>query len=161
MTNTLDTPIEAMERGYPLHGRPTGSRNPAVVMVDTAGDSVPIGRWSRRRRSSRSTRPSSNRSGGGRGGKDGATGENPIDGEPVPSKTSIDVTVGTTVTVKTPGGGGHGDPSDREDSDRERDRRDETARLSRRLGLVVPSATTTAEPDPVDDTVGKRDSRCP
>jgi N-methylhydantoinase B len=48
------------------------------------------------------------------GGEDGATGENLIDGEAVPAKTTVDVAAGTTVTVKTPGGGGHGKPEEEE-----------------------------------------------
>ncbi|AHF99174.1 5-oxoprolinase [Halostagnicola larsenii XH-48] len=56
----------------------------------------------------------------------GAAGESPREGETtVAAKTTVDVPVGTTVTVRTPGGGGHGDPSDRETAALERDRADE------------------------------------
>jgi N-methylhydantoinase B len=58
------------------------------------------------------------------GGEAGATGVNLIDGDPVPAKTTVDVGPGTTVTVLTPGGGGYGDPSERDASARERDRTD-------------------------------------
>jgi N-methylhydantoinase B len=58
------------------------------------------------------------------GGEDGATGENLVDGEAVPAKASVDVEAGTTVSVLTPGGGGHGDPEQRDPDARERDRRD-------------------------------------
>jgi len=58
------------------------------------------------------------------GGEDGATGENVVDGEAVPAKASLDVEAGTTVSIRTPGGGGHGDPDDRAPDARARDRRD-------------------------------------
>jgi N-methylhydantoinase B len=58
------------------------------------------------------------------GGKPGATGENLIDGDAVPAKTTVDVELGTTVTVRTPGGGGYGDPSERDPAASERDRAD-------------------------------------
>jgi len=48
------------------------------------------------------------------GGESGALGENLIDGEPVPAKTTVDVEAGTTVTVRTPGGGGYGDAAERD-----------------------------------------------
>ncbi|MCO8268358.1 hydantoinase B/oxoprolinase family protein, partial [Haloferax sp. AB510] len=56
--------------------------------------------------------------------EDGATGQNLVDGEAVPSKTTRDVPAGTTVTVRTPGGGGHGDPDDRDDDAARRDHED-------------------------------------
>ncbi|EMA50057.1 N-methylhydantoinase B, partial [Halococcus morrhuae DSM 1307] len=59
------------------------------------------------------------------GGEDGATGENRIDGESVPAKTTREVAADTTVTVRTPGGGGHGDPTERDPALVERDRADE------------------------------------
>ena len=52
------------------------------------------------------------------GGEDGTVGQNLIDGEPVPAKTTIDVEAGTTVTVLTPGGGGHGAATSSDEPDR-------------------------------------------
>ncbi|MDJ1430614.1 hydantoinase B/oxoprolinase family protein [Halostagnicola sp. A-GB9-2] len=55
------------------------------------------------------------------------SGTTDADGTAVAAKTTVDVPAGTTVTVRTPGGGGHGDPDDREQAAIERDRADEKA----------------------------------
>jgi N-methylhydantoinase B len=127
MTNTLNTPVEALETAYPLHVERYGFR------PDSGGDGrfrgglglersvtvqadATVSLLTERRR----IPPS-----GLAGGEDGAVGRNLIDGEPVAAKTSVDVDAGTTVTVLTPGGGGHGDPADRDAELRERDRLDE------------------------------------
>ncbi|MGB9951182.1 hydantoinase B/oxoprolinase family protein [Haloarcula marismortui] len=126
MTNTLNTPVEAMETEYPLRveryalrpssggdGRYRGGLGlERTVTVET---DATVSLLTERRR----TAPD-----GIDGGKDGATGENLVDGEPVPAKASVDVEAGTTVSVRTPGGGGHGDPAERDPAARERDRRD-------------------------------------
>jgi N-methylhydantoinase B len=126
MTNTLNTPVEALEAEYPLHVeryalRPSsggdgryrgglGLERSLTVQTDAT-----VSLLTERRR----TAPA-----GVNGGEDGATGENRIDGEVVPSKVSRDVDAGTTLTVRTPGGGGHGPPDERDADARERDRRD-------------------------------------
>ena len=126
MTNTLNTPVEAMETEYPLRveryalrpssggdGRYRGGLGlERTVTVET---DATVSLLTERRR----TAPA-----GVNGGQDGATGENLVDGEAVPAKASIDVEAGTTVSIKTPGGGGHGDPDERDRAARERDRRD-------------------------------------
>ncbi|WP_324663550.1 hydantoinase B/oxoprolinase family protein [Haloarcula sediminis] len=126
MTNTLNTPVESMETEYPLRveryalrpasggdGRHRGGLGlERTVTVET---DATVSLLTERRR----TAPA-----GVNGGEDGATGENRIDGEAVPAKASLDVEAGTTVSILTPGGGGHGDPDDRDPDARERDRRD-------------------------------------
>jgi N-methylhydantoinase B len=126
MTNTLNTPVEAMEAEYPLRveryalrpssggdGRYRGGLGlERTVTVET---DATVSLLTERRR----TAPA-----GIDGGEDGATGENLIDGDSVPAKASVDVEAGTTVAVRTPGGGGHGDPAERDPEARERDRRD-------------------------------------
>ncbi|WP_336338416.1 hydantoinase B/oxoprolinase family protein [Haloarcula brevis] len=126
MTNTLNTPVEAMETEYPLRveryalrpssggdGRHRGGLGlERTVTVET---DATVSLLTERRR----TAPA-----GIDGGEDGATGANLVDGEPVPAKASVDVAAGTTVSVLTPGGGGHGDPADRDPDARARDRRD-------------------------------------
>ncbi|MUW13883.1 hydantoinase B/oxoprolinase family protein [Halorubrum sp. CBA1125] len=125
MTNTLNTPVEALETEYPLRveryalrpgsggdGRYRGGLGlERTVTVETAAT---VSLLTDRRR----TAPA-----GLDGGEDGAVGENRVDGEPVPAKASIDVDAGATVTVRTPGGGGHGDPAERDPDARKRDRR--------------------------------------
>ena len=126
MTNTLNTPIEALETEYPLFveryalrggsggdGRHRGGLGiERSVRVET--DAVVSLLTERRRHAPQ----------GVAGGGPGEVGENLIDGDPVPAKTTVEVAAGTTVTVRTPGGGGYGDPSERPAEDRERDRRD-------------------------------------
>ena len=126
MTNTLNTPIEALETEYPLsvdrYALRSGSGGDGQyrgglgiersVTVET--DAV-VSLLTERRR---------NAPQGAAGGKPGATGENLIDGDPVPAKTTVEVDAGTTVTVRTPGGGGYGDPDERAAAARARDRRD-------------------------------------
>ena len=123
MTNTLNTPIEALEAEYPLaveryafrpdtggRGRHRGGLGlERTVRVETAAT---VSLLTERRR----VAPQ-----GIGGGEAGATGENLIDGEAVDAKTTVDVPAGTTVTVRTPGGGGHGDPNERDPEAIERD----------------------------------------
>jgi len=126
MTNTLNTPVEAMETEYPIRveryalrpssggdGRYRGGLG--LERTVTVGTDATVSLLTERRR----TAPA-----GLDGGGDGSRGENLIDGESVPSKTSVEVGAGTTVSIRTPGGGGHGDPADRDPAARERDRRD-------------------------------------
>ena len=126
MTNTLNTPIEALETEYPLSveryalrpgsggdGRHRGGLGiERSVTVET--DAVVSLLTERRRHAPQ----------GAEGGAPGAVGENLINGDPVPAKATIEVEAGTTVTVRTPGGGGYGDPADRPPEERERDRLD-------------------------------------
>jgi len=127
MTNTLNTPVEALEAEYPLRvnryalrassggdGRYRGGLGlERTVTVET---DATVSLLTERRR----TAPT-----GIDGGEDGATGRNLVNGDAVPAKTSLDVEAGTTVSIRTPGGGGHGDPADRDIDARECDRADE------------------------------------
>ena len=129
MTNTLNTPVEALEAAYPLRveryalrpdsggdGRQRGGLGlERSVRVETAAT---VSLLTERRRHAPAGRE---------GGDPGALGENLIDGEPVPAKATVDVGPGTTVTVRTPGGGGYGDPAERDPAARARDRADGTA----------------------------------
>nr|WP_276236212.1 hydantoinase B/oxoprolinase family protein [Halosegnis sp. DT85] len=126
MTNTLNTPVESIETEYPLRVERYGFRPDSggdgeyrgglgLVRELTVGeDSVVSLLTERRRRAPK----------GAAGGADGATGANRIDGEQVLAKTTRDAPAGTTVTVFTPGGGGYGDPGERDPEARERDRAD-------------------------------------
>jgi N-methylhydantoinase B len=126
MTNTLNTPVEALEAAYPLAveryalrpgsggtGRYRGGLG--IERSVTLGTDATVSLLTERRR----IHPR-----GIAGGEDGATGENLIDGEEVPAKTTREVEAGTTVTVRTPGGGGHGPPDERDAACEERDRAD-------------------------------------
>lgn len=114
MTNTLNTPVEALEREYPLRvkeyalreGSGGGGKNQggdglvrAFVVLEDASVSFLTDR--------RETTPE-----GAEGGGDGATGENLVDGENVGGRAVVEVDAGTLVEVRTPGGGGYGKSDD-------------------------------------------------
>ncbi|WP_122088570.1 hydantoinase B/oxoprolinase family protein [Halalkalicoccus subterraneus] len=124
MTNTLNTPIESLETEYPLRveeyslregsgGRGRHRGGLGLVRSVRVEESATVSLLTERRR--RGPR-------GLAGGEDGTPGENLISGESVPAKTTRDVPAGALITVKTPGGGGHGDPDERDPELAERDR---------------------------------------
>ncbi|ELY92493.1 5-oxoprolinase [Natrialba hulunbeirensis JCM 10989] len=115
MTNTLNTPVESLETEYPLRveryalregsgGRGRFRGGEGLERTVTVEADATISLLTERRRHAPA---------GVAGGDDGSTGENLLDGEPVPAKTTVDVDAGTTVTLRTPGGGGHGEPEEK------------------------------------------------
>ena len=126
MTNTMNTPVEAIEREYPLlveryclrpdsggdgeYRGGTGIERSIRLLTDAT-----VSLLTERRQ----TAPA-----GRNGGAPGTTGENRFDGESVGAKITRLLTAGSVVTVRTPGGGGYGDPSDREETARNADRLD-------------------------------------
>ncbi|WP_435157797.1 hydantoinase B/oxoprolinase family protein [Haladaptatus sp. DFWS20] len=126
MTNTLNTPVEALEAEYPLFVEEYGLRENSggrgehrgglgVVRSVTVEADATVSLLTERRR----VAPR-----GIAGGNDGEPGENRIADDVVPAKTTRDVSAGTTITVNTPGGGGHGFADDRNPEEIERDRSD-------------------------------------
>ncbi|MFB6311187.1 MAG: hydantoinase B/oxoprolinase family protein [Salinirussus sp.] len=112
MTNTLNTPIEALEGTYPLRVTEYGIRRGSggngarhggdgLVREVEVGTPATVSLLTERRRHGPR---------GLAGGADGTPGRNLIDGEPVGAKVTRDVPEGTTVRIETPGGGGHGEP---------------------------------------------------
>lgn len=110
MTNTLNTPVEALELEYPLHvetyelvpgsggkGRHRGGDGIERVIRVLEPCSVSLLTDSRRH-------PPAGASGGG----DGAVGVNTLDGKHLPAKVSRDLRAGQVIGVITPGGGGWG-----------------------------------------------------
>ncbi|WEL18302.1 N-methylhydantoinase B [Halorhabdus sp. SVX81] len=122
MTNTENTPVEALEAAYPLRveaysiRRGSGGEGECAggdglrrsIRVETAAT---VSLLTERRRHAPAGRA---------GGGDGATGRNLIDGAAVEAKVTREVGAGTVVTVLTPGGGGYGavvrGPTDVDDS---------------------------------------------
>jgi N-methylhydantoinase B len=111
MTNTLNTPIEALELEYPMRveryelaegsggeGRHRGGDG--IVRAIRVLEPATVSLLTDRRR---------HRPQGARGGGPGAEGCNRIDGEPVPAKTGRRLPAGSTVELHTPGGGGWGE----------------------------------------------------
>ena len=121
MTNTLNTPIEALEIAYPLRveryelrrdSGGAGRRRGGLGIrreIRVLGHRARLSLLADRRR----TRPY-----GVRGGLPGEPGADAliIGGEerPLPGKGTVVVEPGTVVRVETPGGGGYGDPQERE-----------------------------------------------
>jgi N-methylhydantoinase B len=112
MSNTLNTPIEALELGYPLRVRRYALRRGSggagrhrggdgVIRELEALEPCRFSVVSERRTRSPA---------GARGGKSGAPGHNLLSGEEIPAKATIDLDAGDVVTIETPGGGGYGSP---------------------------------------------------
>ncbi len=110
MSNTLSTPVEALELQYPLRVERYGLRpgsggtgehrgGDGVVRELRALEPCRLSLLTERR----ATSPS-----GARGGGDGAPGRNRVNGRDVPAKVTLDLDAGDVVTIETPGGGGYG-----------------------------------------------------
>jgi N-methylhydantoinase B len=110
MSNTLSTPIEALELQYPLRveryalrlgsgGRGVHRGGDGVVRELRVLENCRLSILSERR----ARAPQ-----GERGGSPGAPGRNLLNGEPLPAKVTRDLVAGDVVTVETPGGGGFG-----------------------------------------------------
>jgi len=114
MTNTQNTPIEALEAAFPLRVEQYALRDGTggagvhrggdglVREIRLLADATVSLLTERRRYAPR----------GVAGGSDGTVGRNLIDGEVVAAKLTRECDAGTTVTVETPGGGGHGSQTD-------------------------------------------------
>ena len=112
MSNTLNTPVEALESEFPLRVRELSVRRGSGGKGHyDGGDGIvreiealaPM-RYSliteRRRHPPR----------GRDGGEDGAPGRNTRDGETLPSKAEGELRPGNRLRIETPGGGAHGGP---------------------------------------------------
>ena len=110
MSNTLSTPVEALELQYPMRveryelrlgsggaGRHRGGDgvHREVRVLEDCRLSIISER--------RAHAPQ-----GERGGGPGASGRNLLNGEPLPAKVTRDLAAGDVVTIETPGGGGWG-----------------------------------------------------
>jgi N-methylhydantoinase B len=113
MSNTLNTPIEALEREYPLRieryalrSRTGGAgRHPGgdgVVRVYRVLADCRLGLMTERRRHGPH---------GAEGGAAGAPGSNRLNGRRLPAKCSLDLKAGDVLEIRTPGGGGWGTPA--------------------------------------------------
>jgi len=119
MSNSLNTPIEALEHSYPFRLTAYGIRR------GSGGDGLHRGGDGLRRdvmvlTPARVTLLSERRAtgpGGARGGSDGAAGENLLIREgqekPLPGKATFSVETGDVISIRSPGGGGWGAPPTR------------------------------------------------
>ncbi|MDQ3992417.1 MAG: hydantoinase B/oxoprolinase family protein [Actinomycetota bacterium] len=112
MSNTLTTPIEALELAYPLRverwalrlgsggaGRRRGGDG--VTRELRALEACRLSVVSERRRHAPQ---------GAAGGEPGLPGRNMLNGEELPAKAARDLAPGDVLTIETPGGGGFGPP---------------------------------------------------
>jgi len=110
MSNTLNTPIEALERAYPLRvtryelRRGTGGEGrfrggDGVVREIEALEPMSFSLIAERRRHAPR---------GSAGGDDGARGVDTLDDQPLSGKAVGDLASGQRLRIETPGGGGHG-----------------------------------------------------
>jgi N-methylhydantoinase B len=113
MTNTLNTPIEALELEMPLRVERY------ELLYGTGGDGTHPG-GDGLVRSIRAMGPTTvclitdrrrHAPAGSRGGDDGVPGRNEVDGGEVGPKVCLDLEEGSVVSVFTPGGGGWGPPA--------------------------------------------------
>jgi N-methylhydantoinase B len=110
MSNTLSTPTEALEVGYPLRVRRHALRiGSGGAGAHRGGDGVvrELEALEPCRLSIVADRRA-NPPRGARGGRPGATGRNLLNGVELPAKVSTDLEAGDVVTIETPGGGGYG-----------------------------------------------------
>ena len=110
MSNTLSTPAEALELGYPIRverhelrlgsgGRGRHRGGDGVVRELRVLEACRLSLVGERR-----TRAPQ----GAHDGEPGALGRNLLNGEELPAKVSRDLAAGDLVRVETPGGGGFG-----------------------------------------------------
>jgi N-methylhydantoinase B len=110
MSNTLNTPIESLERAYPIRideyslragsggeGRYRGGEGIVRRYRVTAPCTVTL-LTERRRHAPK----------GAQGGAQGQPGRNLLNGSPLPAKCRVELEAGDVVTLETPGGGGWG-----------------------------------------------------
>jgi N-methylhydantoinase B len=109
MSNTLNTPVEALESEFPLRVRELSLRRGSggggkhrggdgIIREIEALAPMRYSLISERRR-----HPPGGRDGGG----DGAPGRNLHNGDPLPGKCEGELTPGDRLRIETPGGGGH------------------------------------------------------
>ena len=113
MSNTLNTPVEALERAYPLrvvrYERRRGSGGEGrfrggdgIVRELEALAPMDFSLIAERRRHAPR---------GAAGGADGARGADTLNGRPLAGKATGALAAGDRLAIETPGGGGHGEPS--------------------------------------------------
>lgn len=111
MTNTLNTPVEVLEMNYPLRVRRYSlRRGSGGAGVRPGGDGlIREFEFLAPAQVTLLTERRCHAPWGLAGGAPGAVGENRLNGELLPGKTSIVVKAGDRLNVATPGGGGWGD----------------------------------------------------
>ncbi len=112
MSNTLNTPIEALEREFPLRVVQYAIRRGSGGAGRTRGGDGVIRELQALREMSFSLIGERRRHAppGADGGAPGAPGHDELDGEPLPGKVTGTLRAGQRLRIETPGGGGFGEP---------------------------------------------------
>jgi N-methylhydantoinase B len=111
MSNTLNTPIEALEREFPLLVREYSRRRGSGGTGRHSGGDGVVRELEALAEMSYSLIGERRRHGtrGAAGGGDGQPGRDLLDGQPLPGKTAGTLRPGQRLRIETPGGGGFGD----------------------------------------------------
>jgi N-methylhydantoinase B len=112
MSNTLNTPVEALELEFPLRAVEYALRRGSGGAGHRRGgdgvvrelEALADMRYSLITERRRHPPP------GAEGGEPGARGRNLVDGQELPAKASGTLRAGSRLRIETPGGGGHGEP---------------------------------------------------
>ena len=112
MSNTLNTPIEALELEFPMRMIEYGLRRGSGGAGEFAGGDGVIRELEALAPLSYSLITERRRHAphGAAGGEDGTPGRNLLDGEELPAKAIGQLEPGQRLRIETPGGGGHGRP---------------------------------------------------
>jgi N-methylhydantoinase B len=112
MSNTLNTPVEALEREFPLRVVQYAIRRGSGGAGRTRGGDGVIRELQALREMSFSLIGERRRHAppGAGGGEPGAPGRDELDGEALPGKVTGTLRAGQRLRVETPGGGGFGEP---------------------------------------------------
>jgi N-methylhydantoinase B len=120
MSNTLNTPIEALEREFPLRVVQYALRRGSGGAGATRGGDGIVRELEALREMTFSLIAERRRHAprGAGGGGPGARGRDLLDGEPLPGKATGTLRAGQRLRIETPGGGGFGRPRPRDDPQR-------------------------------------------
>ena len=114
MSNTMNTPIEALEREFPLRVREYALRRGSGGAGAHRGGEGVVRELEALREMTYSLIAERRRHAprGAAGGRPGTAGRDLIDGRPIDGKSSGRLRAGERLRIETPGGGGHGPPRD-------------------------------------------------
>ena len=112
MSNTRNTPIESLERAYPLRIDEYAVRRGSGGAGQHRGGDGVVRRYRVLERCTVTlvTERRRHRPAGALGGSPGMSGQNLLNGQPIPAKCRMELNPGDVVSVMTPGGGGWGKP---------------------------------------------------
>ncbi len=112
MSNTRNTPIESLERAYPIRIDEYAIRRRSGGVGQHAGGDGIVRQYRVLERCTVTLLTERRRlaPAGAHGGAPGAVGRNLLNGAPIPAKCRMELHPGDVVTVETPGGGGWGTP---------------------------------------------------